>query len=195
MNLVENRWQRPSELPPWLAALIAVGAILLTINLLPSLASAITPNAVGGAAPFDAGAPVEDAAPDAGTPDGGRSPSSDTDSTPRTSADCDRAKSSSRPTRTPAPTPTQQRSLREDLKDLARTYGVAPPSPADRHAAVRAALIAAKNPCTDPLPRSGTTLGGAMLAAVLLAAGLALLVMIGFKTDRPWPGRYVRRFR
>jgi LPXTG-motif cell wall-anchored protein len=51
--------------------------------------------------------------------------------------------------------------------------------------------------CTvkKPLPKTGASLDQLGLAAVLLAAGFGLFVMIGFRTDRPWPGRYVRRFR
>jgi hypothetical protein len=59
---------------------------------------------------------------------------------------------------------------------------------------VRAALVEAKS-CKKPLPKTGASLDRLGLAAVLLTAGLALFIMIGFKTDRPWPGRYVRRLR
>jgi hypothetical protein len=69
---------------------------------------------------------------------------------------------------------------------------------------LRAVLLDTDKSCTRattvqkpprPLPKTGASLDRLGLAAVLLVAGLALFVMIGFKTDRPWPGRYVRRFR
>jgi hypothetical protein len=177
------RFERPAELPPWLAALAMVGAVLLTISLLPTLASALTPDAAGKAA-----SSIENLSLD------GESPAGET-SAPKHAADCAHGGSKATPSRTRTPTPTPaEKSLREKAADTAKTYGVDPSKLIDQHAAVRAALDAKKS-CTRPLPHSGGNANGILLAAVLLAAGLTLLLTIGFKTDRPWPGRYVRRVR
>ena len=42
---------RPSTVPPWLAAILTVGAVLLMISALPMLAAAITPDRGSPAAP------------------------------------------------------------------------------------------------------------------------------------------------
>jgi len=191
-------------MPPWLAALVAVGAVLLTINVLPSLAAAITPNRGSDRTPTGISAGLSSDSEAGGTAHGKahgtaverRTPSSGGTAATR----CPRAKPSpagaAGATRasTPSSTPAPDRSLREDAYDRARTYGVDPSKLDESRSPVRAALVGATR-CTDPLPKSGASLERAELGAVLLAAGLALLVMIGFKTDRPWPGRYVRRSR
>jgi hypothetical protein len=188
-------------MPPWLAALVAVGAVLLTINVLPSLAAAITPNRGSDRTPtgVSAGLPSDGGA--GGTAHGKAHGTAAEDRTPASggtaAARCPRPKPSpAGTTRTPTPsfTPRPDQSLREDAYDRARTYGVDPSKLDDSHSPVRAALVGATK-CTDPLPKSGASLERAELGAVLLAGGLALLMMIGFKTDRPWPGRYVRRSR
>lgn len=182
MNATGPGWQRPPQMPPWLAALVAVGAILLTINVLPSLASALTPNRASDRAPASVSFDVSSDGSSDGAAATHRSPSS-----AAARARCSRAKPA------PAPTSSQGGSRPDGAYDRARTYGVDPSNLRESHASVRGALVGATEVCRDPLPRSGASLERAELGAFLLAGGLALLVMIGFKTDRPWPGRYVRR--
>lgn len=73
------RWRNPSSgVPPWLAALLTVGGILLVINALPMLASAITPDratllptAVAPPSPIPLGGPLPVAPHGAARADGG----------------------------------------------------------------------------------------------------------------------------
>jgi hypothetical protein len=209
------RWSGPAQLPPWLGALAMVGAILLAINLVPTLAAAITADTAGKAASSlktltpagestDAASDSADGSSANATGDStanstGGSPGDSTATRPAARENCPPASraaapgAAANPTANPTAAPQDGAAAAKKAAETARTFGVDPSTLADRHAAVRAALGEARAACVKPLPRSGGSIDGALLAAILLAAGLALLTTIGFTTDRPWPGRYVRR--